>query len=248
MRHLDKNSYIPLSKQLEEVISERIILGQYKVTDRIPSQEKFVEEFDISRITVRQCMANLHSKGIIESFKGKGTFIKAVPPKSNVYHSFSGLSAQFKSNKQQLETHVISKKIIESPKEISNIFHIENASKIYAIQRVRKIDHVSFSYEVNYLNPNVIKNKSILSLIIDNSSMYNTIFQITDIEIDYAEETITPIVSTPEIEGLIDVKPQTSLLKVQRVTYAKNIHIPFEYTEYVIKAEYYGTITYRKVK
>lgn len=248
MTQIDRNSYVPLTKQLEEIISERIVSGQYKVSQKIPSQEMFVDEFHVSRITVRQCMTNLIAKGILESFKGKGTFIKGVPPKSNDYHTSTGLTAQFKSNRQQLETIIISKQKINSNNLINRILQIKNNNSIYQIERVRKIDHKSFSYEVNYLNSQIIDNDEFLSFLIDNSSLYNTLYQLSGIEIDYAEETIIPIISDQSIESLIDVEPHTPLLKVQRITFAKGIDTPFEYTEYVIKAEYYGTITYRNIK
>jgi len=245
---LNKNSYIPLCKQLEKIISERIIRGVYNISDKIPSQKMFMQEFNVSRITVRNCMANLIESGTLESFKGKGTYIKRIPSLSNEYHSHSGLTAQLERRQQKLETLIISKEILKATKLLNEILLINTSNDVYKIKRIRKIDHKKFSYETNFLNPSIINNNNFLYSLTDNTSMYNILYRLSDIEIDYAEESITPIISDKTIAGLLDVELHTPLLKVKRLTFAKGVGTPFEYTEYIIKPEYYGTITYRNIK
>jgi len=58
---LDKNSPIPLYYQLKTVIDDRIDSGEWPPDTQVPSERELCEQFDISRITVRQALAELVS-------------------------------------------------------------------------------------------------------------------------------------------------------------------------------------------
>jgi LacI family transcriptional regulator, galactose operon repressor len=64
-----------LYMQIQKDIIERIKRNEFKVGDKLKSQNELVEFYDVSLITVKKALANLLSAGIIYSRIGKGTFI-----------------------------------------------------------------------------------------------------------------------------------------------------------------------------
>ncbi len=61
-----------LSGKLIRTISDRIAAGQYRVGDRLPSEQEMIEEFGVSRTVVREAIANLKAGGNVNTVQGVG--------------------------------------------------------------------------------------------------------------------------------------------------------------------------------
>ncbi len=72
---MDKKSPIPayhqLATEIEQKIDDHVWLPGYC----IPSERSLTEEYNLSRMTVRQALGALVQKGILVREKGKGTFV-----------------------------------------------------------------------------------------------------------------------------------------------------------------------------
>ncbi|RBP65103.1 DNA-binding FadR family transcriptional regulator [Brevibacterium sanguinis] len=58
-----------------------IRLGQYLVGDKLPAERELAADLGVSRATLRQALAELHTAGIVEVRRGRygGTFVTALP-------------------------------------------------------------------------------------------------------------------------------------------------------------------------
>ena len=61
--------------QLAEALEREIAAGCYSAFDRLPSEQALMAKHGVSRVTVRQAIALLQRKGLIEVKQGKGTFV-----------------------------------------------------------------------------------------------------------------------------------------------------------------------------
>ena len=68
-------SQIPLYVQLTEVMRQRIIKGKWEAGTKVPSIDNLMNEFDVSRVTVRQAIHQLKNDGLLAPFRGRGTFV-----------------------------------------------------------------------------------------------------------------------------------------------------------------------------
>lgn len=66
-----------LYKQIRENIREKIVNGQLRPSDRIPSEQELMDEFKVSKITVKNALAELADEGLVTRIQGKGTFVSA---------------------------------------------------------------------------------------------------------------------------------------------------------------------------
>ena len=57
-------------------LREKIHNGEYKGGDQLPTEMELAEEYSVSRNTVRAAINRLVMIGMVESFQGKGTFVK----------------------------------------------------------------------------------------------------------------------------------------------------------------------------
>lgn len=74
----DFNKEEPIYIQIEKHIKESITRGLLQKGSKLPSTREVSEILRISRSTVVTAYENLESEGIIESIKGKGTFVNTV--------------------------------------------------------------------------------------------------------------------------------------------------------------------------
>lgn len=78
---LNHDQSTPLYRQLAEVLGRQIEEGKIKPEQVIPSERSLCEKYRVSRITVRQAIAELITEGLIYKKQGKGTYVQ--PKKVN---------------------------------------------------------------------------------------------------------------------------------------------------------------------
>ena len=78
--NLNRNSQIPLYKQLYNNLKNGILCGRLSSGARLPSTRAFATELDLSRSTVLLAIEQLIAEGYIESFVGRGSFVSQHLP------------------------------------------------------------------------------------------------------------------------------------------------------------------------
>ena len=64
-----------LKTQLQRALRDRIISGYYAPGSQFPSEAELVDEYNVSRTTVRSSLAALEAEGLIQRRWGVGTFV-----------------------------------------------------------------------------------------------------------------------------------------------------------------------------
>lgn len=76
MSEIDLDGPDPLFRQLADVLKSRIADGTYPPARRIPGEAALVEEFGLSRNTVRAAIKVLVDLDLLRPVSGRGTFVK----------------------------------------------------------------------------------------------------------------------------------------------------------------------------
>ena len=64
-----------LYEQIVNQIEQRIVAGDLKAGDQLPSENELAKQFAVSRTAVREAIRALHEKRLVEVRPGRGTFI-----------------------------------------------------------------------------------------------------------------------------------------------------------------------------
>lgn len=72
---LNRKAKIPLSKQIYQEISDRILSGYFPSGSRLPSVRKLAKELSVSPVTVMEAFELLTKDQLISRIQGKGTFV-----------------------------------------------------------------------------------------------------------------------------------------------------------------------------
>ena len=75
---ITNNSDYPIYAQIKDQIKTMILNGELKEGDALPSMRLLSKELRISIITTKRAYEELEREGYIESFTGKGSFVKAM--------------------------------------------------------------------------------------------------------------------------------------------------------------------------
>ena len=94
--------------QVGNSIIQKIEDGIYKTGEAIPSERELIEQFQVSRITIRKAIDELVAKGFLTKVQGKGTYVKSGIHRQNL---FSLTSCKHDIEKQGM---IPSTKIIDS--------------------------------------------------------------------------------------------------------------------------------------
>jgi GntR family transcriptional regulator len=72
---LNSREATPLYEKLRTILSRQIEEGLYQPDEVIPSERELCRQYHISRITVRQAIAEMINEGVLYRKQGKGTFV-----------------------------------------------------------------------------------------------------------------------------------------------------------------------------
>lgn len=68
-------SGIPLYMQVAELLRRELQAGTWKLGDQIPVIDELMARYSVSRITLRQALAELEKEGLVKRGQGRGTFV-----------------------------------------------------------------------------------------------------------------------------------------------------------------------------
>ena len=78
-RALDRASAVPLYHQLFIDLRRRLLEGEWRPGDPFPRDTDIMSGYDVSRITVRQALAQLVDLNYVVRYRGRGSFVGNLP-------------------------------------------------------------------------------------------------------------------------------------------------------------------------
>ena len=228
---LNYNNSIPLYIQLKNRLEQYIIDGIYQ--DKIPSEREIMDEFYVSRSTVRQAIGELVSDGVLEKRPGKGTFI-ALKPIDDWLGSLSSTSETIDRMGMKPGAKLIFSKTVELPPYLQQIIGL---SKAHQIKRIRYADDLPIGIENNYY-PESIGNK-LAKYELNNVTLYDLLEVNLGITTKEADQVIRAAIATDDETKLLGVNQYTPVLNVSR----KLVDIENQLVEYeqaVYRADMYS--------
>lgn len=79
MADLDRDSELPVYRQIADWVAARIERGDLQSRRPIPSETQLMQEFEgVARTTVRRAIANLRDRGLVYTIPQRGTYV--APP------------------------------------------------------------------------------------------------------------------------------------------------------------------------
>lgn len=95
-----------LRAQLREALRTGIVQGRWRVDEKLPSESRLGATHRVSRITVRQALADLAADGLIVRRQGRGSFVAPAPVRQQLVR-LQGLAEALAGDGRVVTTRVL---------------------------------------------------------------------------------------------------------------------------------------------
>ena len=151
---LDSGTSRPLYLQLRDKLLGMIREGDYKPRKRLPSERDLAKRFNVSRLTVRQALAELVQKGIVYTQFGKGTYVS--DPQSWRLGTLLGFNESMVSQAKEPSSEILECKLVPANENQSARLQVSPADELVYLSRLRKVDGVPIVVEIAFIIPGIV--------------------------------------------------------------------------------------------
>lgn len=134
---------VHVRRLLEEHIATKLHPG-----DAIPSERSLVTALGVSRVTVRQAIADLVELGRLERVHGKGTYVTGPQVDSQLH--LTSFSREMRERGLHPETKVLAATQEAADAEVAERLHISQGRPVVRVERLRLADGTPMAHEVGY--------------------------------------------------------------------------------------------------
>ncbi|TDL91647.1 trehalose operon repressor [Vibrio vulnificus] len=221
-------------------IVSKIEEGTFPTNSKLPSESSFMEEYDISRDTVRKSLQLLEQNGYIHKIKGKGSFVLDF---SKFNFPVAGLIS-YKEMVEKLNLHsktIIHKLELETPdSNMAKLLDLTDDGEVWKVFRIRQINGKKIILDKDYFNSEFVSN---LTKEICEDSIYGYIEKELGLQIGFSNKEITVEPCSEEDKQLLDiedfdmvavVKSTVHLIDGSLFQYSESRHRPdkFKFTDF----------------
>lgn len=209
------NSSVPKYQQVEEDLRYRILSGQWKQGEQLPTEAELCAQYEVSRITIRRAIGDLGQEGYLYSLSGKGTFVGEWELNSAGTTTLKSFTNEMQELGYQAVTVAVELEIVQADKRLAGILDLEVGDRVIELRRVRAIQTGpiigysinSFSLREDFsTDPDDYRGS--LYGYLEARGVYLTSAR------DYLEATLPP----PEVAEKLQIDPTEPVLKSVKVS------------------------------
>ena len=229
-------------QQLFKQIQENIQNETYAIGEFLPSEHDLMNQYQVSRDTVRRALSLLQEEGLIKKIKGQGS---QVVKEETVNFPVSNLTS-YQELVQELglrsKTNVVSLDKIIIDKKSSLITGFPEFRMVWKVVRQRVVDDLVSVLDTDYLDMELIPN---VTRQIAEHSIYSYIEDDLKLLIDYAQKEITIDHSNDRDKILMDIGKDPYVVSIQSKVYLRDRR-QFQFTESRHKLEKFHFVDFAK--
>lgn len=247
-RFVRRASPMPVYRQLADQLESEIVdRRRDQSTFALPSESELADEFGISRITVRQALERLQSKGLIYRERGRGSYVRSCHVEG--ISGFGSFTEEVRRAGSRPGSCVVATETVSSlPAEMLRYVvpppPSDSASGYFALQRVRMIDDVPVAYEEAYLP--IERFPGIEDASFDDLSLYEVMRDHWGFEPSWADAAIEPSSADEQLSKLLDIERGAPVITAWRVT-STELDEVLEYVRSVYRGDGF-TLTVKRHK
>lgn len=132
----------------EELIQD-ILANKY--TDKLPTEKELVEQYQVSRNTIRKALDVVFAHGMLRRVRGSGYYIIKKPLQSQTVLNLSiGFDKNSMVSGGPLRSKVVLFDVIEADDELARRGNVHVGEKMYQVVRLRYLKDKLYSLEESY--------------------------------------------------------------------------------------------------
>ncbi|MCP3031613.1 GntR family transcriptional regulator [Halobacillus sp. A1] len=222
----EKQRKLPLYVQIRNKMVQNIQDGVWQPGEAIPSESQLIEQYNVSRTTVRQSIRDLVQKGVLVTKRGAPTKVRQTPSEEmenpGVFHHELGAD---------LGVKVIRSEALNDHFFAQNQLELTDEEEVYVFERVRTAEGNPIACQQSFF-PMSIAHK----LKDEAAETFDFITFLGRHNIHYTniKEQVTASNATAYEADLLGITPGEALIEIRRKTLGgDNLPIEYSRTKYI---------------
>ncbi|WP_137813415.1 GntR family transcriptional regulator [Gandjariella thermophila] len=178
----------------------------------IPTERSLAAEFDVSRTTVRQALAELTVEGRLLRVQGKGTF--AAEPKVAQRLQLSSYTEDMRAQGRQPSSRLLEAAEEPADADLARLLGVRTGAKVLRLRRLRLADDEPMAIETTHLA--LGRFRGLRRYLAETGSLYQVLREKFGVEMGHAEETIETALASPEEAELLGADVGMPMLLLSR--------------------------------
>ncbi len=208
----------PLYLQVKELLIQRVLSGDWKPGEALPSEMKLATEYQVSQGTVRKALEEMAAEHLVVRHQGKGTFVSGRESETPV-HFFSIVTID--NRPVSLGAPTVFDYTVEPARGRDCVdLQIEEGAPVYRIFRVRPLDGRPALIERIVMSAQRFRGLPELLQTSARMNSYLIMEQDFGVLVVRAEEWVDAVSATSRDAQEVGVPEGSPLLRISRVAYA----------------------------
>lgn len=136
---------LPKYRQLLQLLRQQILSGQFAPGAQLPTEEELVQQYGLSRGTVRKAIEQLSAEGFVYTEQGSGTYVSATHPNAVPFH-FADCTFDTRVTYQ-----VITQEVIPAAMAVAERLSLPLGEPVIHIRRLRLENGVVVGYSERFV-------------------------------------------------------------------------------------------------
>jgi GntR family transcriptional regulator len=228
-RPLDRGNPLPLWAQLQADLLRRMRAGAFD--NRFPGEHELVADYQVSRHTVRDALRRLREEGILESGRGRGTWLR----KPRIEQPLGALYSLFRSVEDQgLEQRSVVRTLdVRVDEVVAGRLSRPAGTEFVYLERLRLADDEPLALDRAWLPRSIAG--PLLEADFTHSGLYDELASLTGTRLTGGTEVITAVVPSAANRRLLKMPTSMAALDVHRLGCLRNQ--PIEWRETLVRGD-----------
>lgn len=235
-----RDGTVPLHTQIAETLRIQIQNDEFKDQDGFPSERELAEQYEVSRMTVRQALQKLRQEGLIYHERGVGTFVNNR--KLDIHtRNLNGFSEEMISLGLKPSSRVLTLKRELAEKNIMQDLGLGTGAEVFRIERLRLADGEPMAYENTFLPAYLFPDLEKANL--KKNSLYQVLVENYNVQMHHAAESLEAAAADRFVARQLGIKTGSPVLVVHRIVFSES-NTPIESAHTTYRADRYRATFY----
>jgi GntR family transcriptional regulator len=241
-RTFQNKPFIEAVERIESYINDNKLAPQ----DRLPSERDLCEMWEMNRTTLRSAIRTLIDEGKLYNKVGSGTFV-AEPKLTRNLQDMLPLAKLAASHGKKLHNKVLSARVMECNKQVSQKLHLPLGHKLFELIRLRSIDDDPILIETAYID--CVRHSGIERVDFEKESLYSCLEKKFGTVVRKGQEQLGITYATEKEARLLGIQAESPLFHLIG-TASEEDGTPVEYFESVQRVDKirFASVLTRNVK
>lgn len=233
--NLDRRVPVPLYHQLKTILQDRIRQGHWKPGEQLPTEDRLVAQFGVSKATVRQALRDLSEAGWVRREQGRGTFVSNTKIQFGP-RQLSSFTEEMHDSGLHAESRVLEQHVVPASAEIAGKLQVAEGTSLFLLRRLRLAGGEPMGLQTVHIPSTFVP--GIADVDFGAASLYKTLEERYGLVPDHASQKHFATAVDGNEAGLLKVLAGVPALGGERLTFLRGGQ-PLELTYSIMRGDRY---------